>query len=88
MTGVLFDPFRLHDLALANRVVLSPMTRGRAGASRLPNRVMAAGPEGSEEPALLRARATIDGAPAAYVCERFTCKAPVSHSEDLARLLS
>src|SRR5439155_18641428 len=34
----------------------------------LPNRVMAAGPEGSEEPALLRARATIDGAPAAYVC--------------------
>ena len=41
MTGILFHPFRLHDLALANRVVLSPMTRGRAGAARLPNRVMA-----------------------------------------------
>jgi hypothetical protein len=41
MTGILFHPFRLHDLALANRVVLSPMTRGRAGAARLPNRLMA-----------------------------------------------
>jgi N-ethylmaleimide reductase len=41
MTGVLFHPFRQHDLTLANRVVLSPMTRGRAGASRLPNRLMA-----------------------------------------------
>src|ERR1700750_3015059 len=41
MTGVLFDPFRLHDLTLANRVVLAPMTRGRAGAARLPNRLMA-----------------------------------------------
>src|SRR2546423_15546999 len=41
MTGVLFHPFRLHDLALANRVVLSPMTRGRAGAARLPNPLMA-----------------------------------------------
>lgn len=41
MTGVLFEPFVLHDLTLANRVVLAPMTRARAGAARLPNRVMA-----------------------------------------------
>ena len=41
MNSVLFQPFRLHDLTLANRVVLSPMTRGRAGAARLPNRLMA-----------------------------------------------
>src|SRR6476659_8248002 len=41
MTGVLFHPFRLHDLTLQNRIVLSPMTRGRAGADRLPNRLMA-----------------------------------------------
>src|SRR5246127_1868599 len=41
MTGVLFHPFRLGDLPLANRVVLAPMTRGRAGAARLPNRLMA-----------------------------------------------
>jgi N-ethylmaleimide reductase len=41
MNSVLFQPFRLHDLILANRVVLSPMTRGRAGVARLPNRLTA-----------------------------------------------
>ena len=41
MNSVLFQPFRLHDLTLRNRIVLSPMTRGRAGAARLPNRLMA-----------------------------------------------
>ncbi len=41
MDSVLFQPFRLHDLTLRNRIVLAPMTRGRAGAARLPNRLMA-----------------------------------------------
>jgi N-ethylmaleimide reductase len=41
MTSVLFQPFRLHDLTLSNRIVLAPMTRGRAGAARLPNQLMA-----------------------------------------------
>jgi N-ethylmaleimide reductase len=41
MTSVLFQPFQMHDLALRNRIVLSPMTRGRAGTARLPNRLMA-----------------------------------------------
>src|SRR4051812_41223520 len=41
MNSVLFQPFRLHDLTLRNRVVLAPMTRARAGANRLPNRLMA-----------------------------------------------
>ncbi len=41
MNSVLFQPFRLNDLTLPNRVVLSPMTRARAGTARLPNRVMA-----------------------------------------------
>jgi N-ethylmaleimide reductase len=41
MNGVLFQPFRLHDLTLRNRIVLSPMTRGRAGTARLANGVMA-----------------------------------------------
>jgi N-ethylmaleimide reductase len=39
MNSALFQPFRLHDLTLPNRVILSPMTR--AGAARLPNRLMA-----------------------------------------------
>ena len=41
MNNVLFQPFRLRDLTLPNRIVLAPMTRGRAGAARLPNRLMA-----------------------------------------------
>src|SRR6476620_938970 len=41
MNSVLFQPFQLHDLTLRNRIVLSPMTRGRAGVARLPNRLMA-----------------------------------------------
>jgi 2,4-dienoyl-CoA reductase-like NADH-dependent reductase (Old Yellow Enzyme family) len=41
MNSVLFQPFRLHDLTLRNRIVLAPMTRARAGADRLPNRLMA-----------------------------------------------
>ena len=41
MNSVLFQPFHLHDLTLSNRIVLSPMTRARAGAARLPNRLMA-----------------------------------------------
>ena len=41
MTSVLFQPFQLHDLTLRNRIVLSPLTRGRAGKERLPNRLMA-----------------------------------------------
>ena len=39
--SVLLQPFKLHDLSLRNRVVLAPMTRSRAGATRLPNRLMA-----------------------------------------------
>jgi N-ethylmaleimide reductase len=41
MTSALFQPFRLHDLTLKNRIALSPMTRGRAQAARLPNHLMA-----------------------------------------------
>jgi N-ethylmaleimide reductase len=41
MGSVLFEPFRLHDLTLRNRIVLSPMTRGRAGTARRPDRLTA-----------------------------------------------
>src|SRR5215469_4896267 len=41
MSTVLFQPFPLHDMTLPNRIVLAPMTRGRARAVRLPNRLMA-----------------------------------------------
>ena len=52
-----------------------------------PRLVLAGGPEGSDEPPLLRARPTMDGRAAAYVCEDFACQAPVADSEELAGLL-
>ena len=39
--NALFQPFRMHDLTLRNRIVLAPMTRSRAGVERLPNGLMA-----------------------------------------------
>ena len=49
--------------------------------------VLAGGPEGSDRPELMRERQAVDGRPTAYVCERFTCQAPVTSPEDLARSL-
>ena len=37
----LFDPFMFGNLKLKNRIVLAPLTRGRAGHERIPNDIMA-----------------------------------------------
>jgi len=37
----LFDPIRLGDLTLPNRIFMAPLTRSRAGDSRIANRLMA-----------------------------------------------
>jgi len=37
----LFDPVSVGSFKLANRIVLAPMTRGRAGSERIPNDLMA-----------------------------------------------
>jgi N-ethylmaleimide reductase len=37
----LLQSFQLHDLTLPNRVVMAPLTRGRAGSERIPNALMA-----------------------------------------------
>lgn len=37
----LFDPLQLGELTLPNRIVMSPLTRSRAGAVRIPNDLMA-----------------------------------------------
>jgi uncharacterized protein YyaL (SSP411 family) len=52
-----------------------------------PHLVLAGGPEGSEEPPLLRDRPSVDGRPAAYVCKHFSCHAPVTDPTDLDALL-
>jgi uncharacterized protein len=58
----------------------------------LPNAVLAATAPGNEEAArlvpLLAGREPLDGKPAAYVCQRFTCKLPVSDPEALAGQLT
>jgi N-ethylmaleimide reductase len=41
MTRQLFEPVALGDLSLKNRIAMAPMTRGRAGETRVPNDVMA-----------------------------------------------
>ena len=37
----LLEPFHIGDLTLPNRVVMAPLTRGRAGPERIPNALMA-----------------------------------------------
>jgi len=41
----------------------------------------------SEKNEAMRAMSIVDGKPAAYVCENFTCKAPVTDPKQLAKLL-
>ena len=60
MTTSLFSPLRTADgLELANRVVLSPMTRARAGISRTPNAAMATYYEQRAGAGLLLTEATV-----------------------------
>jgi len=40
-TTMLFEPITMGDFELKNRIVLAPMTRGRAGTERVPNELMA-----------------------------------------------
>jgi uncharacterized protein len=57
----------------------------------VPNVVLAAAGPGDKAAArevpLLEGRALVEGKPAAYVCEGFTCELPVTEPADLARLL-
>jgi uncharacterized protein len=54
----------------------------RAALARFdPASVVAVGP--SEEIPLLAGKGLVDGRPAVYVCERFACRAPVTHPEEL-----
>lgn len=41
MTKSLFDALQIGDLKLKNRIAMAPMTRGRAGETRVPNDIMA-----------------------------------------------
>ena len=49
-----------------------------------PRLVLAGGPEGSERPELMQGREAVDGRAAAYVCENFSCRVPVTDAGELA----
>jgi uncharacterized protein YyaL (SSP411 family) len=49
-----------------------------------PNLVLAGGPEGTQRPELMLGRTAVEGRPAAYVCESFACRLPVTEPERLA----
>ena len=40
-SATLLEPFQLRELTLPNRVIMAPLTRSRAGESRIPNQLMA-----------------------------------------------
>jgi uncharacterized protein YyaL (SSP411 family) len=52
-----------------------------------PHLVLAGGPEGTERPELMQQRAAVGGKPAAYVCEHFACRQPVTDPAELATSL-
>jgi uncharacterized protein YyaL (SSP411 family) len=52
-----------------------------------PHVVLAGGPEGIERPELMRERTAVDGRPAAYVCEHFSCRQPVTEPAELSAAL-
>ena len=66
------------DLAPLARVVRSEFR---------PHTVLAGGAAATDEVPLLAGREPVDGRAAAYVCERFACRRPVTAPEELAALL-
>ncbi len=52
-----------------------------------PTLVLAGGPEGTDRPELMHERHAVDGRAAAYVCENFACRAPVTEPAELAAAL-
>ena len=59
---------------------LAAVVRG----SHRPHLVLAGGVEGTDTPELLRHRTEVGGEAAAYVCESFSCQAPVTDPQQLA----
>jgi uncharacterized protein YyaL (SSP411 family) len=71
------------DLASAEAVAMLRALRSHY----MPNKVVAAGPEGSLQPPLLAGRSAQGSAAALYVCRNFACQQPVTDPAEVASAL-
>ena len=55
----IFEPVKIGDLSLKNRIAMAPMTRGRAGDTRVPNEIMAKHYEQRSSAGLIISEATV-----------------------------
>lgn len=94
--GHLLQALALYHSPAAELAVLWPADGSQQDADSLmavvrrryrPTLVVAGGPEGETSPPLLQHRTAVEGRPAAYVCENFTCRAPVTDPAELDRQL-
>jgi uncharacterized protein len=80
----LVAPAEADGTAAAELEPLAAVVRSRLR----PHLVLAGGPEGTERPELMRERVAVDGRAAAYVCERFACRRPVTRPDELQAALA
>ena len=71
----------IRSFKICTRVLRREITR-----RLVPNSVTLTGDSDSASP-LLAGRPTVDGLPTAYVCEHYTCRAPVTRADALAAQL-
>jgi uncharacterized protein YyaL (SSP411 family) len=81
-----FQQAEVHEVAIVGPGA-EPLVRVVRDAFR-PNVVLAGGADPDGEVPLLADRIPVDGRAAAYVCERFACRAPVTDPDALAALLA
>jgi uncharacterized protein len=81
-----FQQGEVHEVAIVGPDA-APLERVVRGAYR-PHVVLAGGEDSGGEVPLLADRHPVDGHAAAYVCERFACRAPVTDPQALAALLA